>query len=181
MMKYKLHNNDLIKYADNCLAKGLWEIESIPKDKELELTKQILDDHTTEPEGLVKFEGTKQLWEEIIDKMKFQVCKSFNLSSNDRWYATYYDGLTLIMVVLVYDLDMSKYPNLYRYEWNIGIDEQLKDDDTADESKNLRLEISCHKLTRNDKDELHRPNKYEWYKSSLLTKIRSEIERIRFR
>lgn len=50
MIKYKLHNNDLIKYADNCLEEELWDIESILKTKELELTKQVLEDHTTESE-----------------------------------------------------------------------------------------------------------------------------------
>lgn len=176
MIKYKLHNNDLIKYSDNCLVAGLWDIESIPKTKEFELTKQVLEDHTTGSEVVV-LEGTKQLWEEIIDKMKFQVCDTFNLVPNDRWYATYYDGLNLVMVVLVPDSDISKYPNLYRYEWNIEIGGQLSDD----ASENLRLEISCHKLTRNDKDESYRPYKYEWYKSSILTKIKSKIERIRYR
>ena len=179
-MKYKLHNNDLIRYADNCLDEELWDIESIPKTKEFELTKQVLEDHTTESEVVV-FEGTKQLWEEIIDKMKSQVCKSFDLAPNDRWYATYYDGLNLVMVVLVPDSDISKYPNLYRYEWNIGIGGQLKGDCNMDESENLRLEIRCHKLTRNDKDASYRPHKYEWCKSSILTKIKSKIEKIRFR
>lgn len=176
MIKYKLHNNDLIKYADNCLAEGLWDIESISKTKEFELTKQVLEDHTTESE-VVMLEGTKQLWEEIIDKMKFQVCDTFEFASNDRWYATYYDGLNLVMVALVPDSDISKYPNLYRYEWNIGISDQLSNDVV----ENLRLEISCHKLTRNDKGASYRPHKYEWYKSSILTKIKSEIEKIRYR
>lgn len=180
MMKYKLHNNDLIKYADNCLAEGLWTIKSIPKDKELELTKQVLNEHTNEYE-VIELEGTKQLWEEIIDKMKSQICESFDTFSSDRWYATYYDGLNLVMVALVPDSDISKYPNLYRYEWNIGIGGLLEGDDTVSEPSNLRLEISCHKLTRNDKYDLYRPHKYEWYKSSLLIKIRSLIERIRYR
>lgn len=109
--------------------------------------------------------------------MKFQVCDTFNLVPNDRWYATYYDGLNLVMVVLVPDSDISKYPNLYRYEWNIGIGGQSSDD----ESENLRLDIRCHKLTRNDKGASYRPHKYEWYKSSILTKIKSKIERIRYR
>lgn len=179
-MKYKIHNNDLIKYADKCLAESLWSIESLPKSKELELTKQVLEDHATESEVIV-LEGTKQLWEGIIDRMKVQVCDTFDLAPNDRWYATYYDGLNLVMVALVPDRDISEYPNLYRYEWNIGIGGRLKGDDDLSEIENLRLEVRCHKLTRNDKNELCRPHKYEWYKSSVLTKIKSIIEKIRFR
>lgn len=177
-MKYRIHNNDLVRYADNCLEESLWDIKSLPKDEEMKLTKQVLEDHMTESE-MVVLEGTKQLWEEIIDKMKSQVCSIFDLAPNDRWYATYYDGLNMIMVVLVPDSDMSEYPNLYRYEWNLELGGQLGDD--SDESARLKLGIRCHKLTRNDKDESYRPHKYEWDKSSILTKIKSKIEKIRFR